>query len=422
MQLCGSLMMQREPSPIRVLHVITRLILGGAQQNTLSTAIGQHRDPRFDVTLMCGIDNSPEGDLHEEAHASGVRLVIEPLLVRPIRPLTDLRALWRLYRFMRRERFDVVHTHSSKAGILGRLAARLAGVPVVIHTLHSLVFHEYQHFWKNWIYIWLKRACAPLTDSLISVNEGTSRTALARGIGRPDQHVTIYSGMELQPFLAIGETLSPEQAKARLGIPPGAPVMGKVARLFTLKGHDHFFDAAAEVARLEPAAWFLVVGDGVLRASLEARARVLGIGDRTVFAGRVNPRDVAAHIQAMDVLVHTSLREGIARVLPQAGAVGKPVVTFRLDGAPEVIRDGVSGFLVAALDSRAVADRVVTLFNDGGLRARMGARGRAFAAEHFGVESMVSRINDVYWRHLSSRAVGTIAHPIDRTGVDISRP
>jgi glycosyltransferase involved in cell wall biosynthesis len=207
--------------------------------------------------------------------------------------------------------------------------------------------------------------------------------------------------MDLEPFLSIDRTLTPEDAKRRLGIPPAAPVMGKVARLFQLKGHDQFLDAAAEVARLEPRAWFLVVGDGILRPSLEAAARARGIAERTVFAGRVNPLDVPAHIQAMDVLVHTSLREGIARVLPQAGAVGKPVVTFALDGAPEVIRDGVSGFLVPALDSRALAARVVTLFNDPELRARMGAHGRAFVAAHFALDTMVSRINDVYFRCLA---------------------
>jgi glycosyltransferase involved in cell wall biosynthesis len=414
--------MQRDHDPVRVLHVITRLILGGAQQNTLHTAIGQHQDPRFDVTLLCGTDQPPEGHLHDEASASGVRVVFEPLLVRPIRPLTDVRALVRLYRFMRRGRFDVVHTHSSKAGILGRLAARLAGVPVVVHTLHSLVFHDYQHPWTNWLYIRLKRLCAPLADALISVNDRTGRTAVEQRIGRPEQHVTIYSGMDLEPFLSIAQSLSPEDAKRRLGIPADAPVMGKVARLFPLKGHEQFFDAASEVARLEPRAWFLLVGDGVLRRSLEARACALGIADRTVFAGRVDPGDVAAHIQAMDVLVHTSLREGIARVLPQGGAVGKPVVTFELDGAPEVIRDGVSGFLVAALDCRTIAHRVVTLFNDPELRARFGAEGRAFAAAHFGVETMVSRINDVYWRCLASRTAGVRAGATDPEGVGMRQP
>jgi glycosyltransferase involved in cell wall biosynthesis len=404
---------ESEKPPVRVLHVITRLILGGAQENTLYTAIGQHRDPRFDVTLLCGVDEFAEGDLHGEARAAGVRVVIEPLLVRAIRPTTDLRALVRLWQFMRRGRFDVVHTHSSKAGILGRVAARLAGVPVVVHTLHSLVFHEYQEQWKNWLYVRLKKVCAPMTDVLISVNDRTGRGALDQGIGRPDQHITIYSGMELEPFLGIRETLTVGAAKQRLGIPSDAPVVGKVARLFPLKGHEQFFEAAAEIARLEPRAWFLLVGDGPLRASLERHARHLGIHDRTVFAGRVPPPLVPAHIQAMDVLVHTSLREGIARVLPQAGAVGKPAVTFDLDGGPEVIRDGISGFLVPPLDTRRVAERAVELLRDPALRARLGEAGREFVAANFSVEQMVARINEVYIGCLArSRTAGAAPLPV----------
>jgi glycosyltransferase involved in cell wall biosynthesis len=397
---------ETQAAPVRVLHVITRLILGGAQENTLLTAIGQHRSPRFEVTLLCGIDNSPEGDLHEEARAAGVHLVLEPALVRPIRPLTDLRALYRLYRFMRRGGYDVVHTHSSKAGILGRMAARVAGVPVVVHTLHSLVFHEFQEAWKNRVYIWLKRRCAPLADVLISVNDRTGRTALEEGIGRPEQHVTIYSGMELDPFLTVRDRLTPDDAKRRLGIPPGALVVGKVARLFPLKGHEQFFETAALVVRDEPRAWFLLVGDGILRPELEARARALGLAERTVFAGRVPPTEVPGHIQAMDVLVHTSLREGIARVLPQAGAVGKPVVTFDLDGAPEVIHDGVSGYLVPGLDTAALASRVVSLLADPAQRQRLGEAGRRFAIAHFGVEQMVDRINDIYGQCLEAAAAG----------------
>jgi glycosyltransferase involved in cell wall biosynthesis len=395
--------------PVKVLHVITRLILGGAQENTLYTAIGQHRDPRFDVTLLCGVDHYAEGDLHAEARAAGIRVVIEPTLVRPIKPATDILAVYRLYRFMRRGGYHVVHTHSSKAGIVGRIAARLAGVPVIVHTLHSLVFHEYQEPWKNWLYIRLKRFCAPMTDVLISVNDRTREAAQREGIGRPEQHITIFSGMELEPLLGIRSRLPIEEAKRRLAIPSDAPVMGKVARLFALKGHEQFFDAAAHVAKAEPRAWFLLVGDGPLRGELEQRARSLGIADRTVFAGRVPPPDVPAHLQAMDVLVHTSLREGIARVLPQGGAVGKPVVTFDLDGAPEVIRDGVSGFLVPALDSAALAARVIELFHDPAMRARFGEAGRAFAAAHFAADTMVARINDVYWRCLNDAEKGSPA-------------
>jgi glycosyltransferase involved in cell wall biosynthesis len=388
-----------------VAHVITRLILGGAQENTLYTAIGQHRDPRFAVTLIVGVDEAGEGDLFAEARAAGLDTVVVPSLVRPIRPMSDVRAIWNLYRLMRRRRFEIVHTHSSKAGIVGRVAARLAGVPIIIHTLHSLVFHEYQAEWKNRLYVRLKRLCAPFTDTLISVNDQTARGALAAGIGRPDQHVTIYSGMELDRFLGIAQALTVQEAKRRAGVPPNAPVVGKIARLFPLKGHEQFLQAAAAIARRRPDVVFLLVGDGPLRDELGAQADRLGIRDRLVFAGRVSPEEVPAFIQAMDVVVHTSLREGLARVLPQAGAVGKPVVTFEMDGAPEVIREGVSGYLVAPLDTDAIADRVIALLADPELGARLGAAGRSFVAEHFGLDTMVKRVNEVYFAALKRRGM-----------------
>ncbi len=402
-------MTRTQGAPVRVAHVITRLILGGAQENTLYTAIGQHRDPRFDVTLIVGVDEAGEGDLFAEARAAGLETVVVPSLVRPVRPLTDVRALWDLYRLMRRRQFEIVHTHSSKAGIVGRIAARLAGVPIIIHTLHSLVFHEYQSAWKNRVYVRLKRFCAPFTDTLISVNDQTARGALAAGVGRRGQHITIYSGMELERFLGIGERLSVPDAKRRAGVPPDAPVVGKIARLFALKGHEQFLNAAAAIARRRPDVVFLLVGDGPLRVELEAQADRLGIRDRLVYAGRVTPEQVPALIQAMDVVVHTSLREGLARVLPQAGAVGKPVVTFDMDGAPEVVKDGVSGYLVPPLDTDAIADRVVELVGNAELRERFGVAGRAFVAEHFGLDTMVRRINDVYFAALKRRGMADAA-------------
>jgi glycosyltransferase involved in cell wall biosynthesis len=393
---------------IRVLHVITRLIVGGAQENTLYTAIGQHRDPRYEVTLLAGVDDGREGDLHDTARDAGVRLVLLPSLLRPIRPVTDLRALVWMIAFMRHGRFDIVHTHSSKAGILGRIAARIAGVPIVVHTLHSLVFHEYEKPWKNHLYIVLKRLVAPITDALISVNETTARGARHAGIGRSDQHVTIYSGMEIGPFAEVGHTLSVEEAKIRAGLDPTAPVVGKIARLVPLKGHHEFLAAARRIAAREPRTQFLLVGDGALRPELEKEVREAGLQAQTRFAGLVSSGEVPALIQAMDVVVHTSLREGLARVLPQAGAVGKPVVTFALDGAPEVVRDAVSGYLIAPLDTDELADRVVELVHDPDRRRAFGAAGRAFAVENFGVERMVSRIDALYGRLLEAKGLGQV--------------
>jgi glycosyltransferase involved in cell wall biosynthesis len=383
-------------SELRVLHIITRLIVGGAQENTLLTAIGQHRTPGLDVTLLAGIDDGPEGNLHDRAHAAGVNLVLMDELVRPIAPAKDAVALAKLTAFIRRGRYDVVHTHSSKAGILGRLAARAAGTPIVVHTLHSLVFGEHASAMQNALYVRLKKMCAPLTHRLISVCDATKNGAIAAGIGRPEQHCTIYSGFHIEPFLRIRETLSVDEAKRRVGLSPDDLVVGKVARLFLQKGHDHFMKAAAQIAKAEPRARFLLVGDGILRNDLEREAKRLGIRDRFVFAGLVPPDAVPALMQAMDVVVHTSIREGLARVIPQASAVGKPVVGFALDGTPEAIEDGVSGFLAKPYDAGNVADKVLSIVGDGPRRAAMGEAGRAFAAANFPVEVMVERINAVY--------------------------
>ncbi|HEY7697134.1 MAG TPA: glycosyltransferase family 4 protein [Vicinamibacteria bacterium] len=388
---------------LRVLHVITRLIVGGAQENTLLTAIGQ-RKLGMEVSLLAGPDPGPEGDLHDAARKGGIPLHILPRLVRPIRPLNDLIALFQIYRFMKRGAFDVVHTHSSKAGILGRIAARMAGVKTVVHTLHGLVFHPYQAAWKNALYIRLKRIAAPLSDAIIAVSQKTIDGALAAGIGTPEQYVKIFSGMELEPFLGVSSRLTVAEARRRLSIPETAPVVGKVARLFPLKGHDDFFEAAARIAARERECRFLLVGDGILRHELEEKARRFGIADRTVFAGLVPPEDVPLYLQAMDVVVHTSLREGIARVIPQAGAAGKPVVTYELDGAPEIVRGGACGFLVPPEDVEGIAARTLELLRDPALRQEMGSRGRAFAAEHYPAARMVEAINAVYLRARSGKA------------------
>jgi len=396
---------------IKVLHIITRLILGGAQENTLLTVVGQQRSGRYDVVLLSGIDEGPEGTLHDEARAAGVPLVLVSWLVRPVNPFKDLLALIALYRFIKKGKFDIVHTHSSKAGILGRIAARMAGVPVVVHTLHSLVFHEYQSRFKNRVYIFLKKLCAPLTDLYISVCDATTRGALGEGIASPDRYVTVYSGIDLAPFLEVGRRLTVEQAKERLGLDPARPVVGKVARLYYQKGHDLFLKAAARIAADNPKVIFLVVGDGILRQHLVQLAQDLRIGANVVFAGRVDPSDVPAYIRAMDVVVHTSIREGIARVIPQAYAVGTPVVALNLDGAPEVIEHGRTGFLIKPGADDSVAAAVGTLLRSSPLRHEMGQRGRAIVLQKFPVEVMVEQIDRVYGKLLTDKGLTVQAAP-----------
>jgi len=390
-----------------VLHVITRLIVGGAQENTALTAVGQHK-AGLDVTVVAGIDDGPEGNLHERVRAAGVELHLMKELVRPIAPIQDVVALARLASFIRRGKFDVVHTHSSKAGILGRLAARMAGTPIVVHTLHSLVFGDHATPLQNAIYLRAKRLCAPYTHKFISVADATRKGALAAGIGTSDKHVTIYSGFEIRPFLQIRDQLSIAEAKRRIGLDPDVFVVGKIARLFLQKGHDHFFNAARIIAEREPRAHFLLVGDGILRHELEQRAQDYGIAGRVTFTGLVPPEDVPALMQAMDVVVHTSIREGLPRVIPQAAAVGKPVVAFALDGSPEVVHHGETGFLSAPLNHVQVAEQVLDLLGNSTRRRVFGENGRALVRDNFSAEVMVRRINHVYFE-LATKGLGRVA-------------
>jgi glycosyltransferase involved in cell wall biosynthesis len=388
---------------IKVLHVITRLIVGGAQENTVLLTVGQSHDPELEVSLYTGIDDGPEGNLYEEVRQGGIPLKLSKFLIRSIHPLKDLVALIQLFLFIKRGRFDIVHTHSSKAGVLGRIAARLAGTPVVVHTLHSLVFHDYQGKWINRFYIFIKRLCVPLTDRFISVCEDTRQRALRVGIGREDNHLTIFNGLNLHSFTEAGNRLSPAEAKERLGIPAEAPVVGKIARLFPLKGHDYFLGVAKQIVERRRDVYFLIVGNGILRDQLEDEVRRLGLAKQTVFTGLIPPLEIPITIQAMDVLVHTSLREGIARVIPQAFLLGKPVVAFDLDGAGEVVRHGVSGFLVEGLDTQKVAEYTLLLLEEEALRQRFGAPGREFVEKNFGLELMLQRTKAVYMDALTEK-------------------
>jgi glycosyltransferase involved in cell wall biosynthesis len=380
-------------SPIRVLHIITRLIVGGAQENTLLSVEGLDRLPQFDVTLASGLDQGPEGELLSRARTT-THLIEVPALTRSISPLTDAQAFGALYRLIRRGRYHIVHTHSSKAGVLGRLAAKAAGTPVIVHTLHSMVFHQYQPWWVNRTWRLVKRACAPATDHYISVADAMTDLAVEAGIAERSRFTTIYSGMELDWFLDARPDAS--AVRDELGIPRDAPVVGMIARLFPLKGHKELLDAAPAVVARQPNVRFLLLGDGILQDQLRERAREAGILDNVVFAGLIPRERIPEMLSAMDVLVHTSLREGLARVLPQALAMGVPCVAFDLDGAPEVVIDGETGLLVRPGDDAGIADAIVRLLQDPELRARMGAAGRRLVDPRWRVEPMVDQIAQLY--------------------------
>ncbi len=369
------------------------MIQGGAQENTLLTVEGLNQRGDFLATLASGVDRGPEGELLSNVRGS-TPLIIVPELGRRISPAADIIALFKLYRIIRRGRFHIVHTHSSKAGVLGRLAAKLAGTPLIVHTIHGLTFHQYQPRMVNLLLRKIKKACAPMTDHFLSVSSLISQKVIDAGIAPSEKFTTVYSGMELEWFL--NPKADPESVRCEFGIPKDAPVVGKIARLFPLKGHEQLLDAAPEVVRRHPNVRFFLVGDGILQKSLQDRTRRLGISENFVFAGLIPRERIPDMLSAMDVLVHTSLREGLARVLPQALAMGKPCVSVDLDGAPEVVIDGKTGFLVKPGDRATLADAISLLLADPALRARMGAAGRRLVDPAFRAETMVEKTAAIY--------------------------
>jgi glycosyltransferase involved in cell wall biosynthesis len=378
---------------MRVTHLITRLIVGGAQENTIASVLGLRERHGLEVRLLSGPTHGPEGSLEWlVASVPGV-LTVEPSLVRPVHPWHDLIALNHLTRWLREQPPDLVHTHSGKAGVLGRLAARRARVPLIVHTIHGPSFGAFQGALANALFRAAERGAARVTTHFVAVADAMIEQYLAAGIGTRGQYTRIFSGFDLAPFLT---TTNDAQLRARLNLAPDDIVIGKIARLFKLKGHDDLFAIAPELVRRCPRVKFLLVGDGAWRERFEQMAADLGLRERFVFTGLVPPADVARYIGIMDVLVHLSRREGLPRALPQALAAGKPVVAYDCDGAREVCSDNETGFLVRPGDTSHLVECLLALAKNPDLRRAFGQRGQTFVRQHFSVETMVDALYRLY--------------------------
>lgn len=390
----------KDRSPIPVLHVITRLIVGGAQENTLYTA-ARLDSQRYRLEVISGPQTGSEGSLIEEAQAQGIPLEIFPDLLRQVSPLHDLRALAALTRHMGRENYAIVHTHSSKAGILGRLAARRAGTPAIVHTVHGWSFHDYMPPPTRRLYILLERWMARFTDALIVVTEKDIEKGLGAGIGRREQYHLIRSAIPLDQFdPARYDRLAIRQ---ELGLPLDTPVIGSVGRFSTQKNPLDWVRVAGIVGRARPEAHFLLVGDGPLREEVEALLAREGLTGRVVLTGL--RRDAPRLLAAMDVFLLTSLWEGLPRTIPEARAMGLPVVATRANGTTEAVEDGLTGYLCRPGDLKTMAERVIALLDNPVLRAEMGARGRALALAEFDLQVMIEKIEDLYSMLLSDKSI-----------------
>jgi glycosyltransferase involved in cell wall biosynthesis len=378
--------------PLRVLHVITRMIVGGAQENTLLSCALIDRS-HFPSTLLTGPETGSEGELHSETLARGVRFLVEPSLVRRLSPWHDAVATFRLWRAIRDGGYDIVHTHSSKAGILGRVAARLAGTPVIVHTAHGWSFNRHQPWHLNRLYVWLERLCARFSDAIVVVGRSNREEGLALRVGRPEQYRLIRSGIEVEAYRDV--PISREQARTRLGLPREAFVIGSVGRLCEQKAPLDLLAAFARVARSRPEVRLAFVGDGPQRAELESAIAREGLEGRVHVAGL--RRDVPELLRAFDVFALASHWEGLPRVFPQAMAAGLPIVATRVDGAPDAVVPGENGWLVEVGDIEGLATRLGALAADPAAARRMGEAGRE-RVDEFCAGRMVGELAALYTR------------------------
>jgi glycosyltransferase involved in cell wall biosynthesis len=384
---------------MRIAHVLTRMIVGGAQENTLLCCQDLIHEYADDVLLITGPSLGPEGDLLQQGRAGEVPLALVPALRRAIHPWRDASSYRAIKRILRDFRPDVVHTHSAKGGVLGRLAAHALQVPVILHTVHGAPFHPYQPWYARELFRRCEAYAARYCHVLVSVADAMTDLLVDAGVAPREKFVTVYSGMEVEPFLAADEHR--DAVRRELGFSDRHVVVGKVARLFHLKGHEFLIQAARRVVARCPDVRFLLVGDGILRASLARQIADAGLSSYFHFTGLVPPQRIPALMGAMDLVVHVSLREGLARALPQALIAGKPAVSFDVDGAREVVISGETGFLIPPQTVEPLAEAILRLAEDAELRQRLGQQGRERFTDRFRHQTMTRQLRQIYQLHFN---------------------
>lgn len=385
--------------PIRVLHICTIRLTA---QAFIAPVARYFRARGYEVSIACSVEDAVDGPGISAEHEPAGCPLYPVAIARTIRPLADLCSIWKLYQLIRRLQPDIVHTQTSKAGVVGRLAARLAGVPIVIHTAHAFPFHSYLPVPVRWAYIMIERWAAGWTDLLMVDTESVRADGLRYRIVRnPAQIVTVPMGIDLKKFSPSPQGF--DNLRRTMGLRPNDLVVGTVARLVPDKGLECFLEMAARLRASRSDVRFLIVGDGPLRGDLEQKAGRLGIGADVVFAG--HRTDVPHLMQAMDLFVLPTLREGFGVVFAEAMAMGKATVGSRIGPVAEVVEDGVTGYLASPDDPDAFAAHALDLLNDEQKRHAFGEAGRRRVEARFSEARMCETIEQHYQRLLKFKGL-----------------
>ena len=382
---------------LNILHAITKLELGGAQENTLYTLRNLNRE-RYNLFLVA----NDEGILIAEAKKiKGIKTFFIPELIRPINPLKDLIALIKLFHFCKREKIDIIHTHSSKAGILGRWAARLAKVPIIIHTIHGWGFYPKQNFLKRRLFIFLEKITGKITDRLIAVSQANIRTGIRNKIGRKGKYTLIRSGIKSSRFQNVEVNIA--EKRKELGLDPDTKVVAMIAPFKPQKAPLDFVKVANQIIEKRSKTQFLLIGDGELRPEIEELIKVLNLEKRVILTGW--RRDIPQILRIVNILVLTSRWEGLPRVFPEAMASELPIVATKVNGAPEAIEEGVNGFLVPVGNISSMTEKIITLLDNPEMAKEMGRRGKKKVFSEFDIDLMVEKIDNLYQGLIRSKGL-----------------
>jgi glycosyltransferase involved in cell wall biosynthesis len=386
---------------IKILRIIGRLNIGGPAIHVVNLTAGL--DPnRYRSLLATGSENEAEGSMLEFALSHGVKPTVIPEIITAFSLAPrDGKALWKLYWLMRKERPHIVHTHTAKAGFLGRLAAALSGVPIIVHTFHGHVLHSYYGPVKNQVLRRVEQSLAWATDRLVTVSEQVKADLAGYGIAKADRISVIPLGFDLDPFL--NSQVQQGEFRREMGLSYEHNLVGIVGRIFPIKNHALFLDAAARIAARDSAARFVIVGDGVLRQRLEKQARELGIGDRVLFTGWRS--DLPRICADLNVLVVSSDNEGTPVSAIEAMAAGCPVVATRVGGLPDLIEDQKTGRLVPPRDADALASAVLDLLPNPQTARELGRNAKEFVRQRFTVRRLLGDMDHLYSQLLAEKAI-----------------
>ena len=393
---------RQNDSRIRVLHLITRLDVGGCTDNTIHTVLG-HDKEKYAVTLAHGPSSVPSSRVGELYADSDIEVVEIREMARSIQPLADLKALISVYRILRNGDYQVLHTHCSKAGILGRLAAIPARIPLRIHTSHGHVF--YGHFGPvpSWVFLMMERVLARFTDVLVELTAQGKIDHVSRGVGSDETVEVIHSGVDLSPFFSVQQ--DDRGVREEFGLSPESPIVGVVGWLTPIKGPTYIVEAWPDVVAQFPDAVLMLVGDGILREELEQLIGQKGLEHSVRITGMRT--DVPRLMASMEMVVLPSMMEGMGKVLVEAMALGKPLVGTRVGGIPDLVQPGVNGILVPPRDPGALAEAIITFLSDPAMARACGEAGRAMAPL-YSVEEMLDKIERLYARRLEEKGLNRL--------------